>query len=115
MANEKVTSKDILNRIISAMADDPEVVAWCEKKIAQAEAKRGSADSKKAAENAKYFIAIAEVLNKGGMRASEVHKALVVQFPDVTVQKVTAMLGKMVESGEVIKSVDKKVSTFSLA
>lgn len=115
MANDKVTSKDILNRIISAMADDPEVVAWCEKKIAQAEAKRGSADSKKAAENAKYFTAIAEVLNKGGMRASEVHKALVAEFPDVTVQKVTAMLGKMVEGGEVIKSIDKKVSTFSLA
>lgn len=115
MANEKVTSKDILNRIISVMADDTEVVAWCEKKIAQADAKRGSANAKKAEADEKYFIAISEVLALGGKRASEVHKALVADYPDITVQKVTAMLGKMVASGEVVKSVEKKVSTFSLA
>lgn len=115
MANEKITSKDILNRIISAMADDAEVVAWCEKKIAQADAKRGSANAKKAEADEKYFIAISEVLASGGKRASEVHKALVADFADITVQKVTALLGKMVASGEVVKSVEKKVSTFSLA
>lgn len=50
-----------------------------------------------------------------GMRASEIHKALVVADPALTVQKVTAMLKKMVDRGEVDKTIEKKIATFSLA
>jgi hypothetical protein len=92
------------------------VVEWCEKKIAQTDAKRGSANSKKAAEDEKYFIAISEVLaGDKALRATEILNALAPKFEGLTIQKVTSMLTKMVANGEVVKTVEKKVSTFALA
>lgn len=124
MANDKVTAKDILNAILNHAQEcdnlggipSAVVVEWCEKKIAQADAKRGSANSKKAAEDEKYFIAISEVLaGDKTLRATEILNALSAKFEGLTIQKVTSMLTKMVANGEVVKTVEKKVSTFSLA
>lgn len=117
MANKNTpTQKEILARIRSVMADDAEVVAYCDKKIAQLSAKATSANSKKSAEDEKYFIAISEVLaGDKVMRATEILNALSSQFEGLTIQKVTSMLTKMVANGEVVKTVEKKVSTFSLA
>lgn len=116
MAEKKITQKELFERIKSVMADDAEVVALCNKKLEQIAHKATSGNSKKTAEHEKMFDAIAEVLNGSeGMRASEIHKALSVADPALTVQKVTAMLKKMVDNGEVIKTVEKKVATFALA
>jgi hypothetical protein len=117
MANKNTpTQKELLARIRIAMADDAEVVAYCDKKIAQLSAKATSANSKKSAEDEKYFIAISEVLaGDKAMRATEILNALSSQFEGLTIQKVTSMLTKMVANGEVVKTVEKKVSTFSLA
>lgn len=115
MAN-KVTQKELYERIKAHMAHDAEVVALCDKKIEQIAHKATSANSKKNEANEAMFDAIAEVLAQSeGMRASEVHKALFADMPELTVQKVTAMLSKMVERGEVVKSTEKKVSKFALA
>lgn len=115
MAN-KVTQKELYERIKARMADDADVVALCDKKIEQIAHKATSANSKKNEANEAMFSAITDVLNGSeGMRASEIHKALVVNDPALTVQKVTAMLKKMVENGEVVKTVEKKVATFALA
>ena len=117
MANKNaVPQKDILARIRSAMANDAEVVAYCDKKLAQLANKANSANSKKAAEDEKYFIAISEVLaGDKALRATEILNALIPKFEGLTIQKVTSMLTKMVANGEVVKTVEKKVSTFSLA
>lgn len=117
MANKNTpTQKDILARIRTKMADDAEVVAYCDKKLAQLANKANSANSKKNAEDEKYFIAISEVLDGGkALRATEILKALSSAFENLTIQKVTSMLTKMVANGEVVKTVDKKISTFSLA
>lgn len=117
MANKNTpTQKDILARIRLAMANDAEVVAYCDKKLAQLANKANSANSKKSAEDEKYFIAISEVLADGnGKRATEILNALSAQFEGLTIQKVTSMLTKMVANGEVVKTVEKKVSTFALA
>lgn len=110
------TQKELYERIKVAMANDAEVVALCEKKIEQIAHKANSANSKKDEANEKVFNAIAEALNgSNGMRASEIHKVLAVADPVLTVQKVTAMLKKMVDNGEVVKTVEKKVATFALA
>lgn len=110
------TQKDILARIRSAMADDAEVVAYCDKKLAQLANKAASANSKKSAEDEKYFIAISEVLADGkAMRATEILNALAPQFEGLTIQRVTSKLTKMVDNKEVIRSTEKKISTFSLA
>ena len=116
MAEKKVTQKELYERIKVAMATDTEVVAFCNKKLEQLANKATSANSKKSAEDEKFFIAISEVLDGSeGMRATEILKALAPDFPNLTIQKVTSMLTKMVASGEVIKTVEKKVSTFALA
>ena len=116
MAEKKVTQKELYARIKVAMATDAEVVAFCDKKLEQLANKATSANSKKSAEDEKFFIAISEVLDGSeGMRATEILKDLAPDFPNLTIQKVTSMLTKMVASGEVIKTVEKKVSTFALA
>lgn len=110
------TQKDILARIREVMANDAEVVAYCDKKLAQLANKAASANSKKSAEDEKYFIAISEALANGkSLRATEVLNAIASQFEGLTIQRVTAKLTKMVENGEVVKTTDKKVSTFALA
>lgn len=116
MAEKKVTQKELYERIKVAMATDAEVVAFCNKKLEQLANKATSANSKKSAEDEKFFIAISEVLDGSkGMRATEILKELAPDFPNLTIQKVTSMLTKMVASGEVNKTVEKKVSTFALA
>ena len=116
MAEKKITQKELYERIKVAMANDAEVVALCDKKIEQIGHKANSANSKKDEANEKVFNAIAEALNGSeGMRASEIHKVLAVADAALTVQKVTAMLKKMVDNGEVVKTVEKKVATFALA
>lgn len=116
MAEKKVTQKELYARIKVTMATDAEVVAFCNKKLEQLANKATSANSKKSAEDEKFFIAISEVLDGSeGMRATEILKDLAPDFPNLTIQKVTSMLTKMVASGEVIKTVEKKVSTFALA
>lgn len=116
MAEKKVTQKDLYERIKGRMADDAEVVAFCNKKLEQIANKATSGNSKKNAEHEKMFDAIAEVLNGSeGMRATEIFNALTANGVECSVQKVTAMLKKMVENGEVVKTVEKKVATFALA
>lgn len=113
------TQKEQFGKMISVFEEiggHDDLIQFCNERIAKLEKKAVSANSKKNAEDEKFFDAIADVLADGkGKRASEVHKALVADYADITVQKVTALLGKMVASGEVVKTVDKKVSTFSLA
>ena len=116
MAEKKVTQKELYERIKVAMATDSEVVAFCNKKLEQLANKATSANSKKSAEDEKFFIAISEELDGSkGMRANDILKALAPSFDNLTIQKVTSMLKKMVDNGEVVKTVEKKVSIFSLA
>lgn len=116
MAEKKITQKELYERIKVAMATDTEVVAFCNKKLEQLANKATSANSKKSAEDEKFFIAISEVLNGSeGMRATDILKALAPAFENLTIQKVTSMLTKMVNGGEVVKTVEKKISTFALA
>ena len=63
----------------------------------------------------KFFDAIADVLADGSSkRATEIFKALSEDFENLTIQKVTAMLTKMVGANRITKTVDKKISTFTL-
>ena len=116
MAEKKVTQKELYERIKVVMATDTEVVAFCTKKLEQLANKATSANSKKNAEDEKFFVAISEVLDgSNGMRATDILKELSPAFENLTIQKVTSMLTKMVGNGEVVKTVEKKVSLFSLA
>ena len=123
MANTKVkapTQKEQFASIIAILegCDNPksaDLIKFCEERIAKLEKKAVSANSKKSAEDEKFFDLIADVLGDGkGKRATEVFNALAKDMDGLTIQKVTAMLTKMVAANRVTKTVEKKISTFSL-
>ena len=113
------TQKEMFTAFIKFFEENGAPAAFsefCAERIDKLAKKSTSANAKKDEANEKFFDAIADVLADGkGMRASEIHKVLVVDDPALTVQKVTAMLKKMVENGRVTKTIDKKVATFALA
>lgn len=92
-----------------------DLIKFCNERIEKLSAKAKSASSKKSAEDEKFFEAIADALADGSAkRATDILKALEADFEGLTIQKVTSMLKKMIECGRVEKTVDKKISTFSL-
>ena len=112
------TQKDKFNSIIAILEDvggHDDLVQFCNERIEKLNAKAKSANSKKSAEDEKFFDAIADVLADGSAkRATEILNALSPIFEGLTIQKVTSMLTKMVAANLVAKTVEKKVSTFSL-
>lgn len=112
------TQKDKFASIIAILEDmggHDDLVQFCNERIEKLNAKAKSANSKKSAEDEKFFDAIADVLADGSAkRATEILNALAPQFEGLTIQKVTSMLTKMVAANLVAKTVEKKVSTFSL-
>ena len=113
---KKMTKKEMFALIKAEVKDNAEMVAFLDHEIELLEKKRGSADSKKNAEH----IAIMEVIKatlfatQKPMTVSELMKANV-ELGVLSNQKVSAMLKKLVDSGEVVKAIEKKVSYFSLA
>lgn len=112
------TQKEQFAKMISVLEEiggHDDLVQFCNERIAKLNAKAVSANSKKSAEDEKFFDAIADVLADGTpKRATEILNALAPQFEGLTIQKVTSMLTKMKAAGLVEKTVDKKVSTFTL-
>lgn len=112
------TQKEKFSAIIAVLegiGGHSDLVQFCNERIEKLNAKAKSANSKKNAEDEKYFDAIADVLADGSAkRATDILKALMPDFENLTIQKVTSMLTKMKAAGLVDKTVDKKVSTFTL-
>ena len=88
-------------------------------KLAEKRSTPSKADKEKSAEHKAIADEIVLVLSTGetvtnGMTISEMQKASD-KLAEYTNQKISAILRKMVESGTIIKTVDKKKSYFSLA
>jgi len=101
---EKMTKKDYFNMIADAMADNADVVAFCEKEIAALDAKALKAKeraAKKAAEGDALMEAIAGVLDETPKTLAEI-AALVGE--DVTPNKVSPRAKKLVEAGRAVKT-----------
>ena len=113
---KKMTKKEMFAMIMEEVKGNAEMVAFLEHEIELLNKKKGSADTKKNAEQ----IAIMEVIKatlfatQKPMTVSELMKANV-ELGVLSNQKVSAMLKKLVDNGEVAKTVEKKVSYFSLA
>ena len=112
------TQKEQFAKMIAIFEDiggHDDLIKFCNERIEKLNAKAKSANSKKTAEDEKFFDAIADVLADGnGKRATDILKALAEDFENLTIQKVTSMLTKMVAAGRVEKTVEKKISTFTL-
>ena len=88
-------------------------------KLAEKRSTPSKADKEKSAEHKAIADEIILVLSTGetvtnGMTISEMQKASD-KLAEYTNQKISAILRKMVESGTIVKTVDKKKSYFSIA
>lgn len=112
MAETKATRKELFERIIDAMADDPEVVEMAEKYIAQLTKPRKKTENKEAAE---FRASVATWLSEheGAYTNAELTEAM-----GVSAQKMSAALRRLVADDVVIRvePEDKKGKpTFTIA
>lgn len=97
MAETKATRKELFERIIDAMADDPEVVEMAEKYIAQLTKPRKKTENKEAAE---FRASVATWLSEheGAFTNTELTEAM-----GVSAQKMSAALRRLVADDVVIR------------
>ena len=108
MAEIKITQKDLYNRILVAMADDPEIVEFCEKKIAQIE--RNAARPRKAKVNQEVVDFRNSVYAKlAEFGEPKTNKEMAAEF-GVSAQKMSAALRFLVKEGRVTRIEGEKKS-----
>ena len=127
----KYTQKQIYEAIIAIANGEQtaipreKIAEFAEKKIGQLENKTGKASAKRTEEVDAFIDLIRDVLaecaDARGMQCGAIAKdARIAEFKwadgkETSSQRVSAMLKKMVESGDVAKVTDKKVTYFHLA
>ena len=113
---KKITKKEMFTMIKAQVKDNAEMVAFIDHEIELLEKK---ASSKKATKTQKANIGIKSTILavlEGGksMTVTEMQGASA-ELGELSNQKVSALVRQLVEAGEVVKTIDKKVSRFSLA
>lgn len=117
MENKKMTKKEMFALIMGEVAHNEEMVAFLKHEIELLEKKRGSADSKKVVAQAKEEELVKTVLATLGRKVTvtemlNASAELVAELK--TNQKASAVLKRLVDKHEVVKTVEKKVSYFSV-
>ena len=97
MAETKATRKELFERIINVMADDPEVVEMAEKYIAQLTKPRKKTENKEAAEF-RATVATWLSVREGAYTNAELAEAM-----GVSAQKMSAALRRLVADDVVIR------------
>ena len=117
MANTKVTRRDVLNTILTAMSTNADVVDYCTKELAALDRKAEKSAEKSAEKNVEYDglrtialdilaahtdgLTVTDIIKNGGL--------------DVTNQKLTYALRKCVEDKTVVKKTVKGKVYYSVA
>lgn len=122
MANEKYTLKQFYAEVIESMADNANAVEVAKKKLAQLEAKTAGSSAKRDEEQEAFFEVIRDILSDSPtpMQCGAIAKdSRAVEFKwkdgkETSAQRVSAMLKKMVDKGDVEKFMEKKVTYFKL-
>lgn len=131
MAEVKYTQKQMFEEIIKMASGKQtsipmdKVIEFAEKKIEQLANKSGKVSAKRTEEVDTFLDLIRDVLSESsnvlGMQCGAIAKdARIAEFKwadgkETSSQRVSAMLKKMAESGDVVKTTDKKVTYFRLA
>ena len=115
MAN-KITKKEMFTMIKAQVKDNAEMVAFIDHEIELLDKKASNKKATKTQEaNVGIKSTILAVLEGGkSMTVTEMQGASA-ELGELSNQKVSALVRQLVEAGEVIKTIDKKVSRFSLA
>ena len=108
MTETKTTQKDLYARIAVAMADDPEIVEFCQKKIAQIE--RNAARPRKTKVNQEVIDFREDVYNTLAHKDAPVtNKEMAAEF-GVSAQKMSAALRFLVKEGRITRIEGEKKS-----
>ena len=115
MAN-KITKKEMFTMIKAQVKDNAEMVAFIDHEIELLDKK---ASNKKATKTQEANIGIKSTIlavleGAKPMTVTEMQGASA-ELGELSNQKVSALVRQLVEAGKVIKTIDKKVSRFSLA
>ena len=115
MAN-KITKKEMFTMIKAQVKDNAEMVAFIDHEIELLDKK---ASNKKATKTQEANVGIKSTIlavleGAKPMTVTEMQGASA-ELGELSNQKVSALVRQLVESGEVVKTIDKKVSRFSLA
>ena len=113
---KKITKKEMFTMIKAQVKDNAEMVAFIDHEIELLDKK---ASKKKATKTQEANVGIKSIILsvlEGGkpMTITEMQGASV-ELGELSNQKVSALVKQLVETGEVVKTIDKKVSRFSLA
>ena len=111
-----MTKRESFVAIANLLADNAEIVEFCNHEIALLDARKGRAKTPTKAQkaNEEVKIVIADVLDgaEEGMRVSDLIADE--RLASFSSQKVSALLRQMIEEGLVTKTIEKKVSRFFL-
>ena len=115
MAN-KITKKEMFTMIKAQVKDNAEMVAFIDHEIELLDKK---ASNKKATKTQEANVGIKSTIlavleGAKSMTVTEMQGASA-ELGELSNQKVSALVRQLVEAGEVVKTIDKKVSRFSLA
>ena len=115
MAN-KITKKEMFTMIKAQVKDNAEMVAFIDHEIELLDKKSFNKKATKTQEaNVGIKSTILAVLEGGkSMTVTEMQGASA-ELGELSNQKVSALVRQLVEAGKVVKTIDKKVSRFSLA
>ena len=122
MAEKKITKREVVEKMLadSNIKNNEVYVAYLKNEL---ELLKKKSENKKATknqtENAEIKEVIIEVLGRMGKgRAGEIQLAVQAtdkeKYATLTNQRTSAILKQMIDEGIVVKTIDKKVSTFSL-
>lgn len=120
MENKKKTVVEMYREIMTVpqVAANEEMVEFLAKRIELTEKKKGSVNSKKVAENKKFYAEIESVMRAIGKpaTATEIFKGCGGELAKYSPNKVSAMLKKMHEEEHTVNidRTNKKVTLFSL-
>ena len=122
MAEKKITKREVVEKMLadSNIKSNEVYVAYLKNEL---ELLKKKSENKKATKNQTENVEIKEVIIKvlermGKGRAGEIQLAVQAtdkeKYATLTNQRTSAILKQMIDEGTVVKTVDKKVSTFSL-
>lgn len=124
MAEKKITKREVVTMMLADenIKQNDMFVAYLENELAlltkKAENKKATKNQTENAEIKEVILSVLAEMSNGG-RATDIMNAVksvdTEKYATLTNQRVSAILKQMVEEGTVVKTVDKKVSTFSLA
>lgn len=122
MAEKKITKREVVEKMLADenIASNEVYVAYLKNEL---ELLKKKSENKKATKNQTENVEIKEVIievlgRMGKGRAGEIQLAVQAtdkeKYATLTNQRTSAILKQMIDEGTVVKTVDKKVSTFSL-